>query len=117
MIYGEPSSNSIEAELANLLADVQVWVAANGFETAEMPATSDQPAADPVALTDPLTAPELAASEAPAVEAPSVEFLPTEIAADTPASVDDFALPAFAGDGGLLTVGQSLAGADFVFIF
>jgi hypothetical protein len=117
MIYGEPAFNSIEAELANLLADVQVWLTANGFETAEMPAPNVPSAADPVAPTDPLTPPEPAASETPAAEATSADAPSTEIVADSPAPTDDFAFPDFAGDVGVLTVGQSLAGADFVFIF
>lgn len=106
MYSGELSFISIDAELANLMADVEAYLAANGVE-----ALAPEPPAP--AVEPPTTA------EAPAPEAASGETASGD--APTEAPVEDFVAadfgPDFALDTSLLSVGQSLAGTEYVFIF
>jgi hypothetical protein len=98
MNSGEISLNGVDAELANLLADVEAYMAIAGADAALSEAQA--PASE---STTPV--------EAPAPEA----FANDDGAAEAPA--EDMAVPDFGLDSAILSVGQSLAGSEFVFIF
>ena len=99
MNSGEISLNGVDAELANLLADVEAYMAIAGAEAALSEAQA--PASEP-------TTP---------VEAPAPEAFACDAGGGAEAPVEEVAIPDFAVDGAILSVGQSLAGSEFVFIF